>query len=114
MYTPNMAHEKDWGYVTIWEFHARPGQEKAFEQAYGPDGAWVQFFKTGEGYIRTELIRDLSNPRRFLTLDYWQSRAAYDRFRGQNRAEYEAIDKRYEGMNEKELALGAFERAHGD
>ena len=113
MYTPDMTHEKDWVYVTIWEFHPRPGQEKAFEQAYGPDGEWVQFFKKGEGYLRTELIRDLSNPRRFLTLDYWQSRAACDSFRAQNVSEYEAIDKRYEGLNEKELALGAFERVAG-
>jgi heme-degrading monooxygenase HmoA len=113
MYTLNMTHQGDWGYVRIWGFHARAGKEAAFERAYGPDGDWVQFFRKGEGYIRTELIRDLNNPRRFLTLDYWQSRAAYDLFRSQNLSEYEAIDQRCEGLNEKELALGAFERMTG-
>jgi hypothetical protein len=29
----------------------------AFEQAYGSEGEWAQFFKQGRGYIGTELPR---------------------------------------------------------
>jgi quinol monooxygenase YgiN len=110
VYTLTMT-DQDWGYVIIWEFLPRPGQEEAFAHAYGPDGQWVQFFRRAEGYVRTDLIRDSNNPRRFLTADYWQSREAYDRFREQNRSEYEIIDQQYEGLNQKEVHLGSFEKA---
>jgi len=105
-----MANQTDWGFLAIWEFYPHPGQEAAFARAYGPDGIWVQLFKKAEGYIGTDLIRDLNHSRRFLTLDYWRSRAAYDRFRAQHVSEYEAIDQQCEGLNEKEAALGMFER----
>ena len=29
---------------------------EAFEAVYGPEGAWAQFFRSGEGYIGTELL----------------------------------------------------------
>jgi heme-degrading monooxygenase HmoA len=110
MYTLAMPDREDWGYVAIWEFHPRPGQERAFAYAYGPDGPWVQLFRKADGYLGTKLMRDLNNPRRFLTLDYWQSRSAYEAFRAQNISEYESIDRQCEGLNEKELPIGSFER----
>jgi heme-degrading monooxygenase HmoA len=111
VYTQNLGSRTDWGFITIWEFCPWPGQEAVFIRAYGPDGIWVQLFQKEEGYIGTDLIQDLNNPRRFLTVDYWQSRAAYDRFRAHAVSDYEAIDRQCEGLNEKESALGAFARA---
>src|SRR5262245_62909357 len=53
----------------------------------GPDETWARFFRNGQGYIRTELVRDVADPRRFLTLDYWQSQSEFKRFREENRSE---------------------------
>jgi heme-degrading monooxygenase HmoA len=95
--------------VIVWEFRVRTENEKEFVKHYGPDGTWARFFRRREGYIRTELVRDVSDRERFLTLDYWQSEEDFKRFREQNLAEYERLDKQFEGLTKKETRLGAFE-----
>jgi len=52
----------------------------------------------------------LKTPRRYLTLDIWSSRAAYVRFKKQNRAEYHAIDERCASWTENEVKIGEFQR----
>jgi len=93
-------------YVIVWEFRTRPGVEAAFIEKYGPEGAWAQFFRRSEGYIRTELLRDVTEGRRFLTLDYWKSEEEFNKFRRQHLAEYERLDKEFESLTEKETRLG--------
>jgi len=100
----------NWGYLVVWEFQVQPGEEKQFENDYGPNGAWANLFEQAEGYLGTELNRDFKNPKRYLTLDFWQSREAYVRFREQHRAEYKALDIRCEPMTKMEREIGAFER----
>lgn len=95
-------------YVIVWEFRIRQEQESEFIRHYGPDGAWARFFRGGEGYIRTELVKDVAEASRFLTLDYWQSQSQFKKFREQNLAEYERLDKEFEGLTEKETRLGSF------
>lgn len=96
-------------YVLVWEFHVRAGCESDFEEVYGPNGGWVRLFIKANGFLRTELNRDLENPRRYLTLDYWSSKEAYEFFRQQYREDYTELDRRCEGLTEKETALGEFE-----
>jgi len=100
-------------FVIAWEFRVRPGKRRAFEKAYGVDGDWAKFFRSGKGYICTELIRDLETPLRYLTLDFWASREAFDRFKKENRAEYHAIDQKCGSLTEKERRIGQFETVGG-
>jgi heme-degrading monooxygenase HmoA len=100
----------DWGYLIVWEFRVRAGLEKQFELAYGPHGVWAQLFQRGQGYLTTELVRDPRNPGRYLTLDVWTSRSAYEHFHEQHPAEYEELDRQCEVMTETELEMGKFER----
>lgn len=100
-----------WGYLIVWEFRVKPGQESGFEQVYGPEGAWAQFFRRGEGYLGTELVQDIKEPGRYLTLDLWTSRLAYEHFHKQNVVEYQAIGRHCEAMTEREVELGRFEPA---
>lgn len=100
----------DWNYLIIWEFQVRPGMEQKFEQDYGENGLWARFFRHGAGYVRTELVRDLEQPRRYVTLDFWISRAAYSEFRSEHAAQYKAIDEKCEAMTESEKELGTFEK----
>jgi hypothetical protein len=99
-----------WAHVIIWEFYARSGCEARFEQVYGPNGEWAQFFKFGVGYVRTELNRDCKVPRRYVTLDFWTSRGAYLKFLEANLGEYQALDQRCGALTQREIELGCFDR----
>jgi heme-degrading monooxygenase HmoA len=89
-------------FVIVWEFRVKPGKRRRFERVYRPDGDWAKFFRHGKGYIRTELIRDVKNPRRYLTLDFWTTRQAYLRLKNENRAGYQAIDDKCLTLTEDE------------
>lgn len=102
--------EHGWGYLVVWEFRVQPGLERRFEEVYGSEGTWAKFFRRSERYLGTELLRDTNQPRRYVTLDFWTTRTAYENFRRRNLPEYEAIDKQCEQMTERELQLGSFER----
>jgi heme-degrading monooxygenase HmoA len=105
-----MATPVDWRYLVIWEFRVRAGMEARFEEAYGPQGDWARFFARDGGFVRTELNHDLKDSRRYVTLDFWVSREAYENFRRQYSSEYGALDQEFEQMTEKELEVGKFER----
>jgi heme-degrading monooxygenase HmoA len=100
-------------FIVVWEFRVRSSKGPEFERIYGPDGVWVKFFRTGKGYLGTELIRDLKMPRRYLTVDVWTSREAYVRFKRKNRIEYQAIDERCGALTEDEVKIGDFHSAVG-
>ena len=95
-------------FVIVWEFKVSQARDKEFVQKYGAEGAWARFFRGSAGYIRTELVRDVAVDFRYLTLDYWKSEEEFRRFREQNLAEYERLDKEFEGLTESETRLGAF------
>jgi heme-degrading monooxygenase HmoA len=100
-------------YIIVWEFKIRPEVEAEFVEKYGSIGVWARFFRSSEGYIRTELVKDVAAPQRFLTLDYWQSEEAFNDFRKQNLAEYERLDKESAGLTQQETRLGAFWFSNG-
>ena len=98
----------DYGFLVIWQFRVRPGMEATFERAYGPEGDWAQFFRTDPAYFGTELNRSQVDSQIYITLDFWVSQQAYDRFRVANSAGYHAIDARCEALTEKEVEIGRF------
>ena len=98
-------------FTAVWEFQVSADKRRVFERAYGPNGDWAKLFCRGEGYIRTELIRDRDAPGRYLTLDFWTSRLAYQKFRRQNLAKYKAIDKRGAALTQSERCIGEFQRS---
>ena len=100
--------EKKSEFVVVWEFWVRAGAEAKFEKAYGPEGAWVRLFSSDLTYGGTKLVRDVGEPRRYLTLDYWASAAAYESFKRKRGGEYEVIDRDCEGLTESEKEVGRF------
>lgn len=102
--------ERPSAFVIIWEFHVNARKRRAFERAYGPDGDWAKFFREGKGYLGTELIQDTQQPDRYLTMDYWKSRANYEMFKKQNRKMYEIIDQKCKALTTKEVEIGKFSR----
>jgi heme-degrading monooxygenase HmoA len=108
--TSKMNEFAVWGYLVIWEFRVEAAMAAQFEAAYGPKGAWTRLFSQGDGYIATQLIRDLNDSSRYLTLDFWTSRQAYEQFRSAHRVEYEQVDQECESLTTAEVPLGAFSR----
>lgn len=104
------APAQSWGFVAVWQFRPKLGSEQPFLDAYGPEGIWARFFATGEGFVTTELNRDLKDQSRYLTLDFWTSKSAYDSFREVHAADYRRIDAQCEGLTAEEVLIGYFER----
>jgi heme-degrading monooxygenase HmoA len=96
------------GFVIVWEFRIRTVKRRAFERAYGPNGEWATLFRKGKGFLGTELIRDVHDADRYLTLDFWKSRKDYERFKRENREMYQLIDQRCELLTTRESELGQF------
>jgi len=95
-------------YVIVWEFIIRAECANEFEAIYGPQGDWARLFAKTEGYRQTQLLRDTNHPRRYVTLDFWSSREAHDRFRREHEQEYMALDERCERLTVKENKVGEF------
>ncbi len=96
-------------FVYVWEYIVNEETKSDFERIYGPNGDWVQLFEKSEGYLGTELHRDISENLRYLTTDYWVSKKARDAFREQFALEFAELDQRCEALTEKEIFLGDFE-----
>ena len=95
-------------FIYIWAFEVRPGREVEFERAYGPAGDWERLFRRAPGYLQTELLQDTTNPKRYLTIDHWESEAAQRAFREKFAIEFSQIDKACEQLTESETLLGHF------
>jgi heme-degrading monooxygenase HmoA len=91
----------------VFSYEVRDGE--AFEQAYGAEGEWAQFFRLGAGYIGTELLRDVEIPSRYLVVDRWESAEKYNAFAAERREEYmsRVDDTRF--LYDQELRFGTFE-----
>jgi quinol monooxygenase YgiN len=96
-------------YMYAWEYVVSPERVAAFERTYGSTGEWVELFRRAPGYLRSELYRDRGNPQRFMTIDYWESRAAWEAFRRRFAVEFEALDARCAELTAQEREIGRFE-----
>jgi heme-degrading monooxygenase HmoA len=95
-------------FVALWEYEVKPGCEESFQSAYGPHGNWVRLFQSGPHYRETRVLQDLSRPRFYFTLDYWDSESAFDQFKSANQTAYAAIDRATEHLTLSERRLTTF------
>jgi len=91
----------------VFSYQARDPAE--FERVYGPEGEWAQFFRSGPGYVGTELMRDVEAPGRYVVIDRWESAEAYNAFVSERQAEYVARVDETRLYYDQELRLGTFE-----
>ncbi len=97
-------------FVILWEYEVKPGCEKRFEESYGPDGDWAQFFRRDPHYRETRLLRDPFHSNKYLTADFWDSGEAYENFQRENHEEYHALDASFESLTTRETHVGSFAR----
>jgi hypothetical protein len=96
-------------FLALWEFEVKSGCEGRFQSAYGPQGEWVRLFRGDPGFVETRLLQDPVMPGKFITLDFWQSRSAYESFKELNHAAYSLLDKKCESLTAQEHCIGMFD-----
>jgi heme-degrading monooxygenase HmoA len=99
-------------YVIVWRYRVRRGAEQRFERIYGPRGAWARLFRKSRGYLGTQLFREVGQGQsagvRYVTIDMWRSRAAFDAFHRRHHAEYQRIDHQCDALTLHEEEIGAY------
>jgi len=95
-------------YAIVWQYRVRRGAERRFERIYGARGAWARFFRKGRGYLGTQLYRDVSGQRSYVTVDLWTSRAAFAAFLRRNHHQYQLIDRQCASLTVQETKVGAW------
>jgi len=97
-------------FLALWEFEVKSGCADRFQSAYGPQGEWVRLFRTDPSFIETRLLQDPSATNKFITLDFWRTRAAYESFKELNHAAYVTLDKNFENLTAYENCIGMFDQ----
>jgi heme-degrading monooxygenase HmoA len=92
-------------YVIIWEYRVKWGKQSEFEAIYSPNGAWAELFRKETGYLGTTFLRDNKDPQRYVTIDRWTSKEAYESFLNQRAKEYKVLDTECEELTEQEFPL---------
>ena len=95
-------------FTYIWEYRIKPDAESAFREHYGPEGDWVRLFRKATGHIGTQLYQDREDPKRYVTVDRWESEQAFRNFRKRFATEFAELDKLCEGFTMSETPLGSF------
>lgn len=96
-------------YRIVWEFEPDAARLAEFERDYGSEGVWNALFRRGGGYLGTELVRSPTDPSRYLTVDRWISRSAYEAFRAAFHEEYAALDARCAALTRTERLVSTAE-----
>jgi heme-degrading monooxygenase HmoA len=93
-------------FLALWEFEVKHGCEQRFQSVYGADGEWARLFRTDPNFLETRLLRDAVQANKFVTLDFWESRSAYESFKELNHAAYVAMDRNCQSLTVFERCLG--------
>jgi heme-degrading monooxygenase HmoA len=96
-------------FVILWEYEVKPDSEERFLIAYGAYGDWARLFRTDPHFRETRLLRDLSRPRYYLTLDYWDSEISFVQFKAAHEQAYTSLDHATEGLTLSERRLATFQ-----
>lgn len=100
-----MASER---FAYIWQYQIEPSRRSEFLAAYGPGGDWVELFSRDPAYLETKLLRDVANENRYLTIDFWKSKADRDSFGARYSDEFDELDGRCEVFTQQEEFLGDY------
>jgi hypothetical protein len=92
----------------VCEFVVKEEARGQFELAYGPGGAWSKLFARCPGFRGTTLLRDMHNPRRYLTIDLWDTAAQREQVLAEREVEYAGLDAAFADWTESKAELGVF------
>ena len=96
-------------FLALWEFEVKSGCEARFQTVYGAHGDWARLFRTDSNFLETRLLQDPRQPAKYITLDFWASRSAFESFKESNHTAYQQMDKNCETLTIFERCLGMFD-----
>jgi len=59
--------------------------------------------------MNTQLLGDIVDLGRYVTIDSWSTIAAYEEFKSDFAAQYEALDEKCESLTEEENTIGTYQ-----
>jgi heme-degrading monooxygenase HmoA len=92
----------------VSEFVIKEGARGQFELAYGPGGAWSNLFARSPGFRGTTVLRDMRNPRRYLTFELWETEAEREQARVERKTEQSVLDASFRDWVESTTEMGVF------
>ena len=92
----------------VREFVVKEGSRGPFELAYGPGGAWSKLFDRCRGFRGTTLLRDTRDPRRYLTIEVWDTAAQREEVLTERQAEYATLEASLADWIESQTEVGVF------
>jgi heme-degrading monooxygenase HmoA len=92
----------------VWAFVVKEEARGQFELAYGPGGAWSKLFARCPGFRGTTVLRNTKNPRRYLTIDLWETAAQREQALAENKAEYSDLEAALGEWTESKTEVGIF------
>lgn len=92
----------------VWEFIVKKDAVAEFERVYGPDGTWARLFAGHPGFRGTTLLRDEDTPRRYLTIDAWETDGDRRGMLAQEKVRYGELDAALADLTESEDEVGNF------
>ena len=92
----------------IREVVTKPGAGGRFELLFGPGGAWSELFSGCPGFRGTTVLRDATDPERYLIVDLWDSEAAREQAVAEHQNAYLALVSSFDAWVASERELGTF------
>jgi hypothetical protein len=89
-------------FVILWEFEVKPGNQVAFENAYGPAGIWVRFFQRDAHFRGTQPLQDSARPLYYFTLDFRVPKLLTELYLDSNQAACEELDRSFANLTRHE------------
>jgi heme-degrading monooxygenase HmoA len=96
-------------FAYMWEFTVKAENKILFEEFYSPGGRWARLFSKSSGYIKTELFHDSLSTEKYITIDYWASKAEKDDFILKFSDEYKQLDSECTAFTANERYIGEFD-----
>lgn len=92
----------------MWRYVVPAANRAEFERVYGANGGWVKLFGKASGYRATQLLAEAESEGRYMTIDEWDSREAFELFRSEHAEAFDALDARCAELTSREEQLGHF------
>ena len=92
----------------VWEFVVKEEARGQFDLAYGPGGAWSELFAQCPGFRGTTVLHDTQDPRRYLTIECWDTGSRREQVLAEREAEYAALDAALDDWIESKTEVGIF------
>jgi hypothetical protein len=92
----------------VSEFVVKKEARDQFELAYGPGGAWSNLFAQSPGFRGTTLLRDTRDPRRYLSIEVWDTEAQRAQALADRGEDYAPLEASLRGWTESWTEVGTF------